>query len=960
MIRLLIVLCYCALHIALTGAPAFCEDSAVEQASAASEQAAPEVPLLPEQVQPDATLPPAAALTPQGNKSYEGDEAYRIFRDNFRDQPEVAARALITLLPSLPPDTMRSFRKDNRHMIKGMAAGLQRDLDAGRIDPEFYKSATLSLAPLYGGGKDGWHNGEMTEGWPHQGHGHYGQGGDRGYYRKDDNYRNFRRNVRDDPETAARSLIKFLDGLPPDKKAGFISQNQSQIADMLVNLERASINGKLDPGTYDAITAALAPSQIQTVKGRAKPAELRSESVSGPDSGNPPIRMSSPGSVSRSGDNNPQNRLVDARLLVNSGDRKAAKAALDSLRTDYPDNPGVQSALARSYNDLQDYGMAARAATDALNLDSEDTEAYKNRALARSSLQDRKGAIDDIRKVMQLDPQDESAKMLTALVNSKKAITSLKSLSSLQEMRKAVGGAEAPGLSARGGSGSPAQYAARASDAVQQGRDYTRSVSYLKTASSKNALGDYTAAIDYASKAIEKNPANSEAYLERANANNFLGRYDEAIRDTTDVISRQPSNVQALNMRAWALNRKGLAKDAEADANRAININPGFADAWFNRALAYEKQGDYKRTLEDLRQAAVLNGAYGQRFQDAVAQYSGRVSGFSNAPAVSVADSGGSRSGMTRFLVLLGFTLTGGLLVALGLLHIVTSSREKVLVEGGQPYPNLLAPSIFYEGVASGKYKIERKLGEGSMGIVYEAMDQSLGRTVAIKRMNEEIKVSEREKQRFLEEARTLAMLHHPNIVEIYTIFEEKDDIYLVCEHVKGGTLQNLLEKEVRLPFENARAIFCEAAKALSYAHSKNVIHMDMKLANIMISEDNEVKVMDFGLARHAKAAFPRVSSKEVVGTPAYMPPEQDLGVSSKESDIYALGVCLYETLTGELPFKGPDFHYQKEHKLYRPASEVVPALPPAVDGFIARALSPDPDSRFQNAGDFRKELLDI
>jgi serine/threonine-protein kinase len=313
---------------------------------------------------------------------------------------------------------------------------------------------------------------------------------------------------------------------------------------------------------------------------------------------------------------------------------------------------------------------------------------------------------------------------------------------------------------------------------------------------------------------------------------------------------------------------------------------------------------------------------------------------------------------MTRFMVLMGFTLTGGLLVAMGLLHIMTTAKEKALADGKRSQPGLLAPSIFYEGVVSGKYKIERKIGEGGMGIVYEALDQSLGRTVAIKKMNDEIKVNEREKQRFLGEARTVAMLHHPNIVEIHTIFEEEDNIYLVFEHVNGLTLDKLLEKEGRLPFERARMIFSEAAKALSYAHSKNVVHMDMKLSNIMISAENEVKVMDFGLARRAKESL--ASRGEVVGSPAYMPPEQDLGVSSKESDIYALGVCLYETLTGGLPFKGPDFHHQKERSLYQPAGDAVPGLPRAVDEFIAGALAPDPENRFKTAAEFRSALLNI
>jgi serine/threonine-protein kinase len=177
---------------------------------------------------------------------------------------------------------------------------------------------------------------------------------------------------------------------------------------------------------------------------------------------------------------------------------------------------------------------------------------------------------------------------------------------------------------------------------------------------------------------------------------------------------------------------------------------------------------------------------------------------------------------------------------------------------------------------------------------------------------------------------------------------------------VNGVTLDVILNKEVQLSFYKARRIFDEVAKALSYAHSKNVVHMDLKLTNIMVSGDNEVKVMDFGLARRAQESLARVTNREVVGSPAYMPPEQDLGVSSKESDIYSLGVCLYEALTGDLPFKGPDFHYQKERRLYQPASAAVPGLPGAVDEIIAKALSPDPATRFKTADEFREALLSI
>jgi len=246
------------------------------------------------------------------------------------------------------------------------------------------------------------------------------------------------------------------------------------------------------------------------------------------------------------------------------------------------------------------------------------------------------------------------------------------------------------------------------------------------------------------------------------------------------------------------------------------------------------------------------------------------------------------------------------------------------------------------------------------MGQVYQAVDQSLGRKVAIKKMNEEIKVNDREKQRFLDEARTVALLHHPNVVEIYTIFEEEGDIYLVFEYVEGRSLDKILDTEARIHFPRARGIFDETAKALAYAHSKGVVHRDLKLSNIMLSEEDGVKVMDFGLARRAKESMALVSNKEVVGSPAYMAPEQELGVSSVESDIYSLGICLYEALTGVLPFQGPDFHYQKMHKSYQALSAIVPGLPAAVDAMLDKCLAPGPENRFRSVEEFRRALNDI
>ena len=245
--------------------------------------------------------------------------------------------------------------------------------------------------------------------------------------------------------------------------------------------------------------------------------------------------------------------------------------------------------------------------------------------------------------------------------------------------------------------------------------------------------------------------------------------------------------------------------------------------------------------------------------------------------------------------------------------------------------------------------------------MVYEAVDQSLERKVAIKRMNDEIKVNEREKQRFLQEARMVALLQHPNIVEIYTIFEEEGNVYLVFEYIAGRTLDVILADEVRMSFERSKSVFDDVSKALIYAHSKDIVHRDLKLSNIMIDdEEGFVKVMDFGLARKAMESMARLTNAEIVGSPAYMAPEQDSGASGKQCDVFALGVCLYEILTGDLPFKGPDFHDQKEQKLYTPVSSIAPAVPDGVDELIAKTLEPDPEKRFKSVEQWHEAFLKI
>jgi tetratricopeptide (TPR) repeat protein/tRNA A-37 threonylcarbamoyl transferase component Bud32 len=764
-----------------------------------------------------------------------------------------------------------------------------------------------------------------------------------------DQFDHFRRTADNHPLESAEALLQVLPTIPKEQLPEFRDKNSDCLFSIIIGLNESAKANKISREDYIDVTTRLAEYDIHTVQGRAG---MR---------GRPPWRE-------------PLNAMVDAQIASDNGDKEKAAKAVEQARTDYPDNPAVHTAAATYYNKNNNFAMAEQSASRAIELDSNSESAYKARALARASLADRKGAIDDIKKAMSIDPQDESARVLSALLDSRKPATTLKSVASVEEVKRALGAAGDEGgeAGAVGGGAQAALQASAPGDTAgdQAGQaDPARAKAYLKTAMAKDQLGDYQSAVRYASMALDKDPASSEAMLERANAYNFLGRYDDAVRDASAVIEKDPSNLQAFNMRAWALNRKGQAGDAVNDASKAIGLNPNFADAWFNRALAYEKQGDYKKMLEDFKQAAALNGAYSSRYQDAVAQYAQQVPGFAPGAAASRAASEADgeeparhgRNPLRRFLLTLFFTLTGGGLVAMGLIHIVSSRSE---AEDGAraraTHPDVLSPSVFYEGVATGKYKIERKLGEGAMGVVYEATDQSLGRKVAIKKMSEEIKVNEREKQRFLDEARTVALLHHASIVEIYTIFEEEGNIYLVFEHVDGATLDTVVDKEARLPLERARDIFGAVSGALAYAHGKNVIHRDLKLSNIMLSSEGAVKVMDFGLASHARDAMARFSNKEVVGSPAYMAPEQDLGVSSVESDVYALGVCLYESLAGVLPFAGPDFHLQKTHRSYQPLSEVVPGLPKSLDAVVAKCLASAPEDRYHSADDFRRALGEI
>jgi serine/threonine protein kinase/dienelactone hydrolase len=257
------------------------------------------------------------------------------------------------------------------------------------------------------------------------------------------------------------------------------------------------------------------------------------------------------------------------------------------------------------------------------------------------------------------------------------------------------------------------------------------------------------------------------------------------------------------------------------------------------------------------------------------------------------------------------------------------------------------------------KYRIEDVVGRGGMGIVYKAEDTKLKRRVALKFLPSELIQDKEAKERFILEAQTAAALAHPNICTIHEINEEDGEYFIAMEYVEG---QNLREKlhEGPLEVEEALDIAIQVAQGLDEAHKKGIIHRDIKSANIMVTDKGQAKIMDFGLAK-VKGGTLLTREGTTLGTVAYMSPEQARGEEvDHQSDIWSLGVVLYEMLCGKLPFKGDreaSILYSVVHEEPKPLKELKRDLPPEMQQVINRALKKKPDSRYSSATEMISDL---
>lgn len=265
-------------------------------------------------------------------------------------------------------------------------------------------------------------------------------------------------------------------------------------------------------------------------------------------------------------------------------------------------------------------------------------------------------------------------------------------------------------------------------------------------------------------------------------------------------------------------------------------------------------------------------------------------------------------------------------------------------------------------GQIVGNYKIEAKLGEGGMGAVYRGVDTMLDREVAIKALKPELASQTSIVERFRSEAVTLAKLNHPNIAALYTMFRQGEELYMVLEFVRGETMDTIMQKRGALPAEEAIPVFCQVLDGIDHAHELGIVHRDIKPANIMLTENGKLKVLDFGIARLLGSAR-MTRAGNIIGTLEYMAPEQVKGQETDaRSDIYALGMMLYEVLTGRLPFQTDnEFELMKLQTETMPPSprEINPLIPTEVEEAIMRAIQKNPDERFQTAGEMRGLLLE-
>ena len=266
------------------------------------------------------------------------------------------------------------------------------------------------------------------------------------------------------------------------------------------------------------------------------------------------------------------------------------------------------------------------------------------------------------------------------------------------------------------------------------------------------------------------------------------------------------------------------------------------------------------------------------------------------------------------------------------------------------------------EALLNQRYKVLSQIGSGGMSVVFKAQDLSLGRMVAIKVLRERYTGDAHFLDRFLHEARAAANLTHPNIVTVHDFGYDQGQLFIVMEHIPGKDLKTILRQRGRYSVEEAIPLIVQACAGIGYAHRAGLVHCDVKPHNMIVTPDARLKVTDFGIARALSTIMPDERADIVWGSPQYFSPGQAVGEApSPASDVYSLGVVLYEILTGALPFTAPTSEELARLHLEMqpiPVSEYIPDVPPALEQIVMKVLSKEPSARYRTADQLGRVLL--
>ncbi|MBI5624171.1 MAG: protein kinase [Elusimicrobia bacterium] len=544
------------------------------------------------------------------------------------------------------------------------------------------------------------------------------------------------------------------------------------------------------------------------------------------------------------------------------------------------------------------------------------------------------------------------------------------------------------------------------------------SAQLTSAAGSKLETGDYREAIRLATEAIESNPANPRALLVRGVALKAKKQCKAAAADAEEGLNLRPNDLLLLKLKAESLNCARDYKAALLAAEEVLTINPTDARAHATRAWALKGMGDEAGMLDELKKAAAFDNSYEYTLAsvekmkddpDVFFLYPGERPPQKKGAAKE--SQGLSRT--SRLAISGGFALLTFIGIMMGISQWARSRsarRAAPPVEeesqpafapqpsvaaapspapepaGPEPEPEpgrtpvRLGPQAFKEPektpstpaaelpeverlaagtVIASRYDIEDLLGSGMTGSVYSGFDKKLSRIVAVRRLRPELAGDEGERSKLLEASGKLGLPSHPGIVGLFDALKIESEAYLVMDYVDGKPLAKMMGPDRRMMLVDCVAVALQACQALDAAHRAGVAHGDLKPGNIMVDKRGGVRILDFRISRLAKDALARLGSQEPAKSRSYLAPEQYRGPAVPASDLYSLGLCFYEMLTGVQPFKTGALA-EKTGGALAPCSTLRPDLPKAVDTVLEEVLRVRPDERLSDPLEFLKRLQSL